>query len=109
MGETMSKKDSIAVQVLAKYTKAGVCALVERIMSEDTCEADSSLCEYCPLTNGSESCSKENARKHIVKALGIETREAFFLEAEKAFPQLSTDEPMVGADFIDWFNGQRKT
>lgn len=108
MRETMSKKDSIVVQVLPEYTKAGVCALVERIMSEDTCEADSSLCEYCPLTNGSESCSKENARKHIVKALGIETKEDLFREAEIAFPAFTTGEPVDGADFLDWFNDRRK-
>lgn len=102
----MADNDKI-IQVLPKYTKAGVCALVERLMSEDTCEADFSLCEFCPLTNGSESCTKENARKHLVKALSIETAEDVFRRAEAAFPMLGTDEPMSGADFLDWFNDQR--
>ena len=95
------------IQVLPKYTKAGVCALVERIMSEDTCAADDSLCEFCPLTNGSESCTKENARKHLVKALSIETAEDVFRRAEAAFPAFLTDEPIDGADLLDWFNDQR--
>lgn len=101
----MTDNDKI-IQVLPKYTKAGVCALVERLMSEDACEADSSLCEFCPMTHEG-GCTKELARKHLVKALGIETKEAFLREAEKAFPMLSTDEPMSGADFLDWFNDQR--
>ena len=94
------------IQVLPKYTKAGVCALVERLMSEDACEADSSLCEFCPMTHEG-GCTKELALKHLVKALSIETAEDLFRKAEAAFPAFLTDEPMSGADFLDWFNDQR--
>ena len=94
------------IQVLPEYTKEGVCALVERLMSEDACEADSSLCEFCPMTHEG-GCTKELARKHLVKALSIETAEDLFRRAEAAFPAFLTDEPIDGADLLDWFNDQR--
>lgn len=93
--------------------QARLLALIVRIDSgkEATCEADSGLCEYCPIGH---SCGYEDAKRAIAKDLGIvteedvETEQDLFREAEAAFPAFLTDEPIDGADFLDWFNARRK-
>ena len=88
--------------------QARLFALITRIDSwkNSTCNADSGLCEYCSI---GYSCSFKDAASALMRELArlgvdIETKEDLFRDAKEAFPQFETDEPIDGADFLQWFS-----